>query len=107
MTLESILVRQAYKHRQLHLDPITTASEPRVCNYLYASYWEDWVLPMSVLGMILVLHHEVGEATQNGRGYKELMADGTFYLRVVYVPWSGSELYGSLETLRLPKLSDF
>lgn len=106
MTLDSILVRHAYQRRQLQLNPLAAASEPNVCNYLYASYWEDWVPPTSVLDVIFVLHHEVGEATRNGRGYKELMADGTFYLRAVYVPRSGNELYGSLEMLPLPKLTD-
>ena len=107
MTLKSVLVRHAYERRQLHLDPVVAAGEPRACNYLYASYWEDWVPPTSILDVILVLHHEVGEATRNGRGYKDLMVDETFYLRTVYVPQSGNELYGSLETLPLPELTDF
>ena len=106
MTLVSILVQHAYQRRQLHLDPETAAIEPKACNYLYASYWEDWVPPTSVLDVIFVLHHEVGEATRNGRAYKELLADGTFYLRAVYVPRSGNELYGSLEMLPLPELTD-
>ena len=47
--LDSILVRHAYQRRQLLLDPIVAANKPRACNYLYASYWEDWVPPTSVL----------------------------------------------------------
>lgn len=106
MKLESVLVRHAYERRQIHLDPVVSATEPRACNYLYASYWEDWVPPTSILDVILVLHHEVGEATRNGRGYKDLRADGTFYLRAVYVPRSGNQLYGTLEALPLPELTD-
>ena len=64
------------------------------------------MLPTSILDIILVLHHEVGEASRNGRSYKALMEDGTFYLRAIYVPQSGGELYGSLEALPLPELTD-
>jgi hypothetical protein len=104
--LDSIQVRHTYERRQLLLDPIVAANEPRTCNYLYASYWEDWVLPTSVLDVVLVLHHELGESTRNGRTHRELMMNGTFYLRSVYVPSSGVELYGSLEALPLPAISD-
>src|SRR5450759_778084 len=99
MTLESILVRHAYQQRQLFLDPVVEAGEPRHCNYLYASFWEDHVPPSSVLDIILVLHHVVGEAARNGRRHRDLMENGTFYLRAVYVPRSEAELYGSLEDL--------
>jgi hypothetical protein len=82
------------------------ANEPRACNYLYASYWEDWVPPTSVLDVVLVLYHELGESTRNGRIHRELMMNGTFYLRSVYVLSLGAELYGSLEALPLPAISD-
>ena len=59
-----------------------------------------------MLDVILVLHHVVGEATCFGRDYKDLLDHGIFYLRAVYVPPSGSELYGSLEPLSLPELTD-
>jgi hypothetical protein len=58
-----------------------------------------------MLDIILMLHHEVGEATCYGRGYKELLDNSTFYLWAVYMPRSGAELYGSLEPLSLPKLN--
>ena len=104
--LDAILVRHAYQQRQLQLDPAVAAAEPRACNLLYASYWDDWVSPSSVLDVILVLHHEIGEAGRNGRSYKQLLDNGTFFLKAVYVPRSGEELYGSLEPLPLPKLTD-
>lgn len=106
MKLDSILVRYAYQRRQLLLDPEVAATEPRACNYLYDSYREDWIPPTSVLDVILVLHHEVGEATRNGRGHKELLENGTFYLRAMYVPRAGTNLYGHLEALPLPALTD-
>lgn len=104
--LDAIQVRHAYQRRQLHLDPLASASEPRACNLLYASYWDDWVPPSSILDVILVVHHEVGEAGRNGRSHKQLLENGTFFLKAVYVPRSGEELYGSLELLPLPELTD-
>ena len=82
------------------------ANEPRTCNYLYASFWEDWVPTTFVLDVVLVLHHELDELTRNGISHRKLMENGTFYLRGVYVPCSGTELYGNLELLLLPALTD-
>ena len=59
-----------------------------------------------MLNVILVLYHEVGEAARNGRSHKQLLENGTFFLKAVYVPQSGSCLYGSLEELPLPGLGD-
>jgi hypothetical protein len=106
MKLEAIQVRHAYQRRQLHLDPRTAAAEPCVCNYLYLSYWDDWVLPTSVLDVILVVHHEIGEAGCNVRSHRQFLENGTFFLRAVYIPQAGMELYGSLEALPLPDLTD-
>ena len=59
------------------------------------------------MDVILVVHHEVGEAAiRNGRSHKQLLDNGTFFLKAVYVPQSGSCLYGSLEELPLPALDD-
>jgi hypothetical protein len=107
MKLEAILVRHAYHRRQIVLDPEGEhANEPRLPHFLYASYWEDWVHPTSILDHILVLHHEVGEATRNGRSPRDLMENGTFYLRAVYVPPARGQLYGELEPIPLPDLDD-
>lgn len=104
--LVAVKVRHAYQRRQLDLDPAVGATEPRTCNFLYASYWEDLVPPSSILDVILVLHHEIGESGRQGRSHRQLLQNGTFFLRAVYVPRSGTELYGSLEALPLPELSD-
>lgn len=107
LKLDAIKVRHAYQRRQLLLDPATAAREPRGCNLLYQSYWDDWVDPTAVMDVILMLHHEVGEAAvRNGRSHKTLLENGTFFLKAVYVPQSGSSLYGSLEELPLPALDD-
>lgn len=60
----------------------------------------------SVFDVILVLYHEIGEALRNGRTHKQLLENGTFFLRGVYVPASGSNLYGNIEALPLPELKD-
>lgn len=104
--LEAVLVRHAYLRRQIHLDPEVAHNEPRCANYLYASFWEDWVHPSSILDIILVVHHEVGEATRNHWAHRDLMENGTFYLRAVYVPPAGIELYGHLEPIPLPTFDD-
>lgn len=106
LELDAIKVRHAYQRRQLHLDPVVAANEPRACNLLYASYWDDWVSPSSVLDVILVVHHEIGEASRNSKSSKQLLANGTFFLKAVYVPQSGTELYGALQPLPLPALTD-
>jgi hypothetical protein len=105
--LDSILVRHAYLRRQLQLDPDgVRGREPRLPNYLYGSYWEDWMHPMSILDHILVLHHEMGKATRNGRQYRDLMENWRFYLRAIYVPPTTGQLYGELEPIPMPPLDD-
>ena len=47
---------------------------------MYASYFEDWVDPLSVLGVIVVLHTEIGEAQRNGRAYSDLLENGIFFV---------------------------
>ena len=37
------------------------------------------------LDYYLVLHHEVGEATRNGRSHRDLIESGTFYPKATYV----------------------
>jgi len=60
--------------------------------------------PSSILDIILVVHHEVEEATRNDRRYCDLMDNDTFYLRIAYVLPTGIELYGHLEPILLPTL---
>lgn len=106
MVLDGVLVRHAYQRQQLELDPEAPTVEPRKSNFVYTSYWEDWVSPECVLDVILVLHHEIGEALRNGRTHKQLLENGTFYLRGVYVPACGLDLYSKIEALPLPQLKD-
>jgi len=73
---------------------------------LYQSFFEDWVDPLSILGVIVVMHSEIGEATQNGRSYNKLLENGIFFSNLVYVPPTPGLLYGSIEPLSLPPFSD-
>ena len=107
MKLGKVLVCHAYLLQQLQLDPAREhGNEPRVANYLYALYWEDWVHPTSILDHILVLHHEVDEATRNRRHHRDLMESGTFYLWATYVLATIGQLYGELEAIPLLELDD-
>jgi hypothetical protein len=106
MELEAVKVRHAYMRRQLELEPTEHLREPRHCNYLYLSYFDNWVHPESILSVIYVLHVEIGEAIRNGRSHRSLLENGTFFLRAVYVPPALPDLYGTLETLPLPDLDD-
>lgn len=62
--------------------------------------------PLSILGVIVVMHSEIGEATRNGRTHSELLENGIFFSNLVYVPPTPGVLYGSVEPLLLPPLSD-
>lgn len=106
MELQAVKVRHAYMRRQLLLDPREDLREPRHCNYLYLSYFDNWVHPESILSVIYVLHVEIGESTRSGRSHRSLLENGTFFLRAVYVPPTLPELYGSVEPLPLPDLDD-
>ena len=106
INLDKVLVRHAYQPRHLRLDPALAANGPCMANYLYASHSEDWVHPASIIGPILVLHAEIGEATRNGRSHVDLLDTGTFFLKGVYFPPVSPELYGKVEALLLPGFND-
>lgn len=62
--------------------------------------------PDSILGVIVVLHSDVGEATRAGRSYTDLLNNGIFFSNRVYVPPTPGVLYGSTEPLLLPAFTD-
>jgi hypothetical protein len=104
--LDKVLVQHAYQPRHLRLDPAEAATKLGMANYLYASVSEDWVHPASILGPILVLHVEIGEATRNRQSHAELLDIGTFFLGGLYLPPTGDTLYGKVEALPLPGFND-
>lgn len=62
--------------------------------------------PDSILGPIVVLHSDIGEATRNGRSHSELLDNGIFFSNLVYVPPTPGLLYGNVEPLLLPAFTD-
>jgi len=73
---------------------------------LYQSFFEDRVEPDSILGVIVVVHSDVGEATRNGCSYNDLLENGIFFSNIVYVPPTPGDLYGTTEPLPLPTFDD-
>ena len=72
---------------------------------MHASYFEDWVDPLSLLGIIVVLHTEIGEAHRNRRAHSDLLENGIF-CGDTYVPPTPCQLYGHLEPIELPSFDD-
>ena len=73
---------------------------------MYALYFEDWADPLSLLGIIVVLHTEIGEARRNGAAHSDLLENGIFFCGDTYVPPTLGQLYGHLEPIKLPSIDD-
>ena len=64
------------------------------------------MVPDSILGVIIVHHTDVGEATRAGRSYNELLNNSIFFSNLVYVPSTPGQLYGSTELVLFPEFND-
>jgi len=106
MELDAIKIYHAYMRQQLELDPMEDLREPQHCNYLYLSYFDNWMHSESILSVIYVLHFEIGEAIRNLRSHRNLLDNSTFFPQAMYVPPTLTKLYGSVEPLPLPDLDD-
>ena len=80
---------------------------------MYASYFEDWVDPLLLLGIIVVLHIEIGEAQRNGRTHSDLLEFCFCFCWFVcccccytYVPPTPGQLYGHMEPIELSSFED-
>jgi hypothetical protein len=71
------------------------------CNaYLFPSYFDDWVEPGSMVGLITVMHADIGTRIYYDRSPRELREASIYFFKFVYVPpTSSSGLYGDLEEL--------
>lgn len=69
---------------------------------LFPTYFDDWVDPASITGLILSMHREIGELIFGGRSHRELYEASIFFYKWVYVPLAGTRLYGELEPIPLP-----
>jgi len=71
---------------------------------LYPSPCEDWIDPRSILGVIVVLHAEIGEATCGGRSHRELLEDSIFFYNATFRPPGPQSRYGKFIEIPLPLL---
>ena len=104
--LDKVLVQEAFQPHHLCLDPPVAATSSCMANYLYVSHSKDWVHPTSIIGLIFVLHAEIGEAKPNGRSHAELLEIGTFFLGGFYLPWTNDTPYWKVEALSLLEFND-
>ena len=72
------------------------------CADLYPSEYKDWVHPQSILGVIVVMHSEIGELTRGNRLHSELLADSIFFYNALYKPRREPGGFGRLEPIALP-----
>ena len=49
------------------------------CPDLYPSDCEDWIDPRSILGVIVVMHGEIGELSRGSRTHAKLLDDSIFF----------------------------
>lgn len=67
------------------------------------SEFKDWVHPESIIGVIVVLHADIGERTRGLRSHAELLKDNVFFFyNATYVPKSESTSFGHLVPIPLP-----
>lgn len=99
--ISSVQVQHAYMWRQLDLDPDDQISSA-ACNYLYPSNFTDWVDPQSIMGIIVVVHAEIGELTCGNRSHAELLQDSVFFYNASYIPRSSQSTFGKLIPIGLP-----
>ena len=73
---------------------------------LYLSKYVDWVDIQSLMGIIRVIHAEVGKPYQQGRTDKEILRESLFFYNAFYYPRTGNAQYGHLEPIPLPSFDD-
>jgi len=69
---------------------------------IYPSDYKDWIDPQSIIGVIYVLHADIGEACRAGRSNRELLDDGVYYYNAKYYPSTVRGEYGYIEKIPLP-----
>ena len=66
--------------------------------------FEDWVDPTSMLGVIYVIHAQLGEATKIGISYHQLLNNRTFDLEAICALPTPSQSFAELEPLPFPDM---
>lgn len=68
-------------------------------SYLYPSNFIEWIDPKSILGIIVVVHAEIGELTRGSRSHRELLDDGVFFYNASYLPRTEASQFGQLDPI--------
>ncbi|KAG0573080.1 hypothetical protein KC19_VG147200 [Ceratodon purpureus] len=103
LRVSQVRVQHAYMYRQLKLDPAANQIHG-ACNYLYPSKFEDCVDPNSILGIIVVVHADIGEATRGIRTHKDLLGESLFFYNAFYILPQATGRYGQVVSIPLPPL---
>lgn len=69
---------------------------------LYPSNFIEWIDQKNILGIIVVVHTEIGELTRGSRSHRELLDDGVFFYNASYLPGTGASQFGQLDPILLP-----
>ena len=87
---------------------ISVLTELQFCPFidLYPSMYEDWICPQSIIGVLYVLHVDIGELGRGSRTHKELLNDSLLFYNAMYFPREGNQQFGSLELIPLPGFDD-
>ena len=64
---------------------------------IYPSDYKDWIDPQSIIGVIYVLHADIGEACRAGRSNRDLLDDGVYHYNAKYYPSTIRGEYGYIE----------
>ena len=72
---------------------------------LFPAFFDDWVDPASIVGLVVGMHTKVGTLIHHDRSARELHDASIFFYRWTYVSPSGLHLYGELEEIALPGFS--
>lgn len=71
---------------------------------VYLSDFKDWVHPESIIGVIVVLHAEIGQRTRGVMSHAELLRDNVFFYNATYIPRSSPLTFGTVIPIPLPGL---
>jgi len=68
---------------------------------LYPFGCQDWIDPQSILGVIVVIHGEIGEVTRGSQTHTKLLDNNIFFYNAKYIQ---DGYYGRLVPIALPSL---
>lgn len=105
-TISEICIQHAYKAHEMKLSLALNPILVGLCNYLYSFPSKDWVDPISLIGLIIVVHVKVGEQAHGSLTYKELLKIDFFFYHSNYILPIRVKLFGHLLPLHLLDFMD-